>query len=1393
MSANLLKKLKKKDASHPIYSLLVASEIQQATAPDEDGDTPLHIAVSQCEVDMVHQLLYLISMSDLSIDPVNNLHQTPLHIAIITKHTELAADLIQAGADPNICDRYGNTSMHLACIHKCAPIMFALLQGISHKPQLTTKNFEGYIPLHLAVIHEDAEIVNILVHHKPNHIDHKDTKNGWTALFHAAARDVDKIIEILLLGGPDINCQSYSGNTALHIASGRGYTEVVRRLMQSGADMSMRNSHRESPAMITTNRVISNLLHGKDYRPRSPNSLSRSSGRQRLTSPSQCSSWPLTVINTNEEVYNYHGQQLTPRSSPNQNPQIVLSSATSSPAPSPYQDQSSQFMSPRMSTPSRSIQSSPVVGCSVTVETMPSVVTATSHEYSPGTAGLPKVHVLNIPSVNTSHLYSSEVLSDDPILNTSPERKNSMEIATCNTVISENEELQKSKDLSKESDSNRVPVRETSITDEEVSEITANMEMQSIYDAAKEEEAGATSLSSMEAGASSLSPKKLLNKDNVSVNCSEVSEAKISRTNEEKIECQVDTKVLVSSAETQIKENVTISSENCVKEDIDIKSMETEVKVEMSSSSQRTVVCGNNCDDKIESNAVDSIPQDTTNVCEHNDIDCKTDEQKFMSSEQIQSDCSEKNTSEENNILNVQKIETQQIEKSISQNESEVTYFLPRQNSTKTKVHISVEETAVTIERKEDEAGILKKKSVVDVKEKVDNSHITNKNFLKKHIDSEMCAIETEHSGQSELSSSNVSVTQQPDIHTPNQKEDDIPINTTIEGGSHKCDNEYSKWTISFLTETSSKRQQLSNADSSKFLERSDKHLDIPEDPNRLSRKRKSLKMTEESAESGDFDKRSRKERLLKNEGNQEKLSSDVMDFKINDVKLNSDHEITELPMEVEDETNASSSLGGREVEGGNPAIKDNVCNMTTNSQPYITLSTAQTLLSLGDSNLQKTIKKASSSNKVSPLQNLPNTDNLHAVQSLSSALESRRALNSKTTREKPVDSDGRRVSVIVYPHHEIKRPMSASDVEHQKHLKPGYLDVAIPRASSLSPRLQEPSIALYNKDVRPGFGPSYQSFSSSFEPRTQFTRTDSVYTKASIAQVHPIVPELHYMKPEHRIMTQHPVANQGHHLPHYVTGVPSVPHIITQSLQSVPQLHRIDPAGPYIISQAPLGTVPTNAAHFIHQFPPPHQIVHKLASPQRFIISETPSKVAPVFVQPSVQFGLPQTTVSQFIRGVPVICQEPGMRATFLPPTQKLPQYLNPVQPQMQRGTISQHMSSSDADQPIDLSCKTKPLDMSISKKTVAPFVVSDVDRPSSVYSPPTSAKPLAYLHLSSSSAQLIPQQPKMDDSHFPRKPVYSGYESDEPKLMIDETGHMKDTRKKQRKTGKMKHEEKE
>ncbi|XP_056617944.1 B-cell lymphoma 3 protein [Triplophysa dalaica] len=240
------------------------ADIAAATHQDEDGDTPLHIAVVKENGELVWWLIEIFRRAHRDLDIFNNLRQTPLHLAVITHQLNLVKALLDAGADPGALDRHGQTALHLCCEHGEANCLDVILRHYLHNPSphLEIRNYEGLTPLHLAVQNRDKKLAKILLD-RGAEINSGDNKSGRSPLMHAVENDCIDMVSLLIESRCDVNAQSYSGNTALHSACGRGRIEIVRLLLKNGADSSLKNNHNDTAIMVANNKKVSDVLRGK--------------------------------------------------------------------------------------------------------------------------------------------------------------------------------------------------------------------------------------------------------------------------------------------------------------------------------------------------------------------------------------------------------------------------------------------------------------------------------------------------------------------------------------------------------------------------------------------------------------------------------------------------------------------------------------------------------------------------------------------------------------------------------------------------------------------------------------------------------------------------------------------------------------------------------------------------------------------------------------------------------------------------------------------------------------------------------------------------------------------------------------------------------------------------
>uniref|UniRef100_A0A8C2WXZ4 Uncharacterized protein n=1 Tax=Cyclopterus lumpus TaxID=8103 RepID=A0A8C2WXZ4_CYCLU len=199
-------------------------------------DNSLHIAVVQEELALVRKLIQLLLWARRGLDIYNNLRQTPLHLAVITQQANMVEALLRDGADPAALDRNGQTALHLCCEYDQRDCLSFVLSHSQSSMCLEIRNYEGKL-----------YFVNV-----------KQTTFGFIL-----ESQLSQLLFFVLQRGCDVNSQSYSGNTALHSACGRGQVDTVRLLLKSGADSSLKNYHNDTPVMVAKNKKVSDKVSDK--------------------------------------------------------------------------------------------------------------------------------------------------------------------------------------------------------------------------------------------------------------------------------------------------------------------------------------------------------------------------------------------------------------------------------------------------------------------------------------------------------------------------------------------------------------------------------------------------------------------------------------------------------------------------------------------------------------------------------------------------------------------------------------------------------------------------------------------------------------------------------------------------------------------------------------------------------------------------------------------------------------------------------------------------------------------------------------------------------------------------------------------------------------------------
>nr|XP_056711803.1 nuclear factor NF-kappa-B p105 subunit [Euleptes europaea] len=223
--------------------MLLAVQRHLTTVQDENGDNVLHLAIIHLHVELLRNLLEVIA--DLNADDIlnmrNDLYQTPLHLAVITKQAGGVKALLRAGADATLLDRHGNSILHLATKQGDEKVLNVLLHHKEASLMKDLPNGEGLNAVHLAVMANSVSCLRRLIAAGAN-VNAQEQKSGRTALHLAVEQGNISLAGCLLLeGDANVDSITYDGTTPLHIAAGRGSTKLTALLKAAGANPYIEN------------------------------------------------------------------------------------------------------------------------------------------------------------------------------------------------------------------------------------------------------------------------------------------------------------------------------------------------------------------------------------------------------------------------------------------------------------------------------------------------------------------------------------------------------------------------------------------------------------------------------------------------------------------------------------------------------------------------------------------------------------------------------------------------------------------------------------------------------------------------------------------------------------------------------------------------------------------------------------------------------------------------------------------------------------------------------------------------------------------------------------------------------------------------------------------------
>lgn len=231
----------------------------------EEGFTPLLFAARQGALETTQVLV----AAGANVNETAPRGSNVLLIAINNHHYELAAFLVDSGADSSATDTGGNTALHAA-------VRAETLRGYFGATRSSTGTMDRVAFVRFLVA-EGVDLNERLAPGQPREattldtiadrlIDHSVSVGGATP-FLLAARAMDvEVMRLLVDHGADPQITTVEGTTPLAVAAGIGYNEgtrqapdeqvleAIRLALASGNDPNLANKHGQTP------------LHGAVYR-----------------------------------------------------------------------------------------------------------------------------------------------------------------------------------------------------------------------------------------------------------------------------------------------------------------------------------------------------------------------------------------------------------------------------------------------------------------------------------------------------------------------------------------------------------------------------------------------------------------------------------------------------------------------------------------------------------------------------------------------------------------------------------------------------------------------------------------------------------------------------------------------------------------------------------------------------------------------------------------------------------------------------------------------------------------------------------------------------------------------------------------------------------------------
>lgn len=222
------------------------------------GKTALQVAAHQGHVNVVKYLLAL----GANVNVVDKEGDSTLHYAAFGNQPEIMRILLQNNANINVLNASHCSALHISA-HKKPPHCVKVL--LEFGADVNIQDSYGDTALHDAIGKENTEVVELLCNATNLNLTVRNIR-GFNALHHASLKgNVMAAKKIIRMARQLVDVKKDDGFAALHLAALNGHAKVVEALVKDGqAEIDIRNNRRQTPFLLAVSQghcaVIEKLI-----------------------------------------------------------------------------------------------------------------------------------------------------------------------------------------------------------------------------------------------------------------------------------------------------------------------------------------------------------------------------------------------------------------------------------------------------------------------------------------------------------------------------------------------------------------------------------------------------------------------------------------------------------------------------------------------------------------------------------------------------------------------------------------------------------------------------------------------------------------------------------------------------------------------------------------------------------------------------------------------------------------------------------------------------------------------------------------------------------------------------------------------------------------------------